>query len=119
LKKREDQNVEQIDDEVLSHLSFADKIGLVQALAHEIISFPSYRYRKLRDLLKLCSDPKDIDVVLKAMIALCDVFCDILPSYRIRQYDDEKSKNEGKVSKDIEALRTQEQFILSSYKEYL
>lgn len=82
-------------------------------------------------MLKLCSDPKDIDVVLKAVTHLCTVFCDILPSYRIRQYkdgskdedDEEEAKEPGakkqKISKEVEQLRDQEQFILASYKEYL
>lgn len=48
------------------------------------------------------------------------MFCDIIPSYRIREYN--KSEEEGKevkVSKEVEALRTQEQFILNCYKDYL
>lgn len=93
---------------------------MIKAISNEIISFPAYRYRKLKDLLKLCSDPKDIDVVLKAVNHLCTVFCDILPSYRIRQYDDgSKAENDEeeakepdskkvKVSKEVEQLRGQE-----------
>lgn len=84
-----DTNVDQLDDEILQQLTFADKIGLVKAIGEEIISFPAFRYRKLKDLLKFCSDPKDIDVVLRAVTQLCTVFCDILPSYRIRQFDEE------------------------------
>jgi nucleolar complex protein 3 len=91
----------------------------VKAIGHEIISFPAFRYRKLKDLLKLCSDPKDVDVVLKSVTQLCIVFCDILPSYRIRQYEDAQDKEEAKLSKEVEVLRSQEQFILSCYKEYL
>lgn len=68
----------------------------------------------------MCSDPKDIDVVLKAVTHLCTVFCDILPSYRIRQFkEDGEGPEAKKVSKEVESLRNQEQFILSSYKEYL
>ena len=50
-----------------------------------MIAAPEDKFRKLKDLLLCCSDPKDIDVVIKAMKALCDVFCDILPGYRIRE----------------------------------
>lgn len=94
---------------------------MIKVIADEIISYPAFRYRKLKDLLKLCGDPRDVDVVLKAVAALCEVFCDIIPSYRIRQYnkeDLEKDKN-GKISKDTEAIRQQEQFILECYKDYL
>ena len=62
---------------------------LIKTIKAEIIAYPAYRYKKLTDLLEFCKDPKDIDVVLKAVEALKDVFCDILPSYRIRQYDDQ------------------------------
>ena len=94
---------------------------MIKTIKNEIISFPAYRYRKLTDLLQFCKEPKEIDVVLKSIEALCEVFCDILPSYRIRQYDDagEESKSTVKVSKEVEALRTQEQYILNSYKDYL
>ena len=58
---------------------------------------------------------------MKSIEALCEVFCDILPSYRIRQYDNagEEGKSNVKVSKEVEALRTQEQYIINSYKDYL
>ena len=87
----------------MAQLTFADKIGLVKAIGHEIVSYPAFRYRKLKDLLKMCSDPKDVDVVLKAVNQLSVVFCDILPSYRIRQYDEAE---DTKVSKEVESLRT-------------
>ena len=98
----------------------------MKAIKTEIISFPAYRYRKLRDLLTFCEDPKDVDVVLKAVTALCEVFADIIPSYKIREQgenddqpkDGEKGKS-IKTSKETEALQTQEQFILKCYKDYL
>ena len=83
-----------ITDELLGELLFAEKIGLIRAIKNEIISFPAYRYRKLKDLLVFCKDPKDIDVVDKAITALCEVFCDIIPSYRIRQYDEKGEKGD-------------------------
>ena len=59
-------------------------------------------------------------MVLKSIDALSEVFCDIIPSYRIRQYDG-NNNDDGKVkiSKEVEALRTQEQYILNSYKDFL
>lgn len=117
-KQMAEANVEQIDDEVMAELTFADKIGLVKAIGQEIVSYPAFRFRKLRDLLKMCSDPKDVDVVLKAVTQLCAVFCEILPAYRIRQFEEAVEKD-AKVSKEVEALRTQEQYILSCYKDYL
>jgi len=84
-KKQEAANKEQVTLELMAELSFAQKINIVKTIKSEIISFPAFRFRKLRDLLTFCEDPKDIDVVLKAVEALCAVFIDILPSYRIRE----------------------------------
>ena len=79
-------------------------------------------------MLAFCEDPKDVDVVLKAITALCDVFIDIIPSYKIRELNETGEDDGTKVgpggkpvkrSKETEALQTQEQFILSSYKDYL
>ena len=68
------------------------------------------------------------------MKALCEVFCDILPGYRIREQKtnvsedaaagDKEGKKEGKgaavrVSKEVMHMREHEQFMLQSYKEYL
>lgn len=79
----------------------------------------------------LCSDPKDIDVVIKSLKALCEVFCDILPSYRIREQktnfneNGDKDGKEGKgnksvrVSKEVQHMREHEQFMLQCYRDYL
>lgn len=103
-------------------MSFAQKIGLINTIKNEIISFPAYRYKKIRDLLSFCEDPTSVDIVMKAMNALCAVYCDIIPSYRIRELNDKtKKQNEdgmedeedGKssaphkkvqISKEVEAL---------------
>ena len=103
-----------ITAELLKELTFAQKISSIGAIRDDIISFPAFRYRKLRDLLTFCEDPKDIDVVLKAVTALCDVFCDTIPSYRVREQgekdkEEQADKNGSKpvrVSKEIEALQT-------------
>lgn len=91
-KKQEVANKEQVTAELMAEMSFGQKISIVKTIKNEIISYPAYRYRKLRDLLTFCEDPKDIDVVLKAVTALCDVFVDIIPSYKVREMGD-KSEN--------------------------
>lgn len=114
LRQREEQNKDLLTDEILAALSFGQKIAFISQLRSELISFPAFSYKKLRDLLKLCSESNP-DVVLKATSALCDVFEDVLPSYRIRQnYEDGKdvdSKKDGKnqkvkISKEVEQLRS-------------
>ena len=62
-----------------------EKMTFIRLTKNEIKSNPDEKFRKLSDLLLLCQDPKNIDVVLKSIKALCEVFCDILPSYRIRE----------------------------------
>lgn len=112
-------NKELLTDETLQKMKFSEKLTLVKRLTTNIIAYPAFAYKKLKDMLRLCADT-NIDVVLKATNSLCDIFCDILPDYRIRQFDpkDEESKKE-KVSKDVQQLRSQEQALLESYKEYL
>lgn len=78
-----------LTDELLLQLKFSEKLNLVKKLTSDIIAYPAFSYQKLKDLLKLCAD-SSIDVVLKATSNLCDIFCDILPDYRIRQLDDDK-----------------------------
>ena len=101
-------------------MNIAQKLSLIKSTKVEIIQGPEQKYRKLKDLLLFCSDPRDIDVVIKALKALCDVFCDILPSYRIREEkkeanedatgegkDGEKKKqnHQQRVSKEVQSMR--------------
>lgn len=107
-------------------MNIAEKLTFIKSTTKEIISSPDTKYRKLKDLLLFCSDPKDIDVVIKALKALCEVFCDILPGYRIREtkngtevINSEESsskpvinKTKGgrpqKVSKEVQQMREHE-----------
>jgi hypothetical protein len=82
-------------------LSFGQKIALISQLKNELTSFPAFSYRKIKDLIKMCSDSNP-DVVIKSTNAICDIFEDILPSYRIRE-NHEESKT--KISKEVEQLR--------------
>ena len=78
-KKNTESNKEQLDMELLKAMNVAEKLTFIRSTANELIVDPEDKYRKLKDLLLCCSDPKDIDVVIKALKALCDVFCDIIP----------------------------------------
>ena len=57
---------------------------------------PAHRYRKLKDLLMMCRDGGSVDVVIKSVGSLCEVFCEIIPSYRIRDIVPEEEKKEEK-----------------------
>lgn len=72
----------------MASMNVAEKITLIRLISKEVMADPDHKFRKLKDLLLFCSDPKDIDVVIKAMTHLSEVFCDILPAYRIREHND-------------------------------
>jgi len=86
----------------MAEMSFAQKIGLINTIKNEIISFPAFRYKKIRDLLSFCEDPTSVDIVMKAVNALCAVFCDIIPSYRIRELNDKKKEKNDEGMNDEE-----------------
>ena len=98
-KKREDSNKSLLTEDVISKMSFGQKIRTVNDLKADIIATPSFSYHKLKDLLTLCAD-SSLDVVLKATKSLCEIFSDILPDYRIRQMEGEDQKE--KVSKEVQ-----------------
>ena len=56
MKQRGAQNKDQLTDEILVALSLGQKIALISQLRSELISFPAFSYKKLRDLLTLCSE---------------------------------------------------------------
>lgn len=102
LKQREEANKDLITDDLMKEMSFAQKITMITTMRNDLIAFPAFRYKQLKDLLKLCGD-QNPDVVLKSTTALCDVFEDILPSYRIRQsYEEGENSKNVKISKDVE-----------------
>ena len=112
-----------MDMDTMKELTFAEKIALVKAIGSEIIANSEHKYRKLNDLLLFTQEPKEVDVVLKAVEQLAKVYKEILPSYRIREdasldtVDDEAGAKKGiKLSKDVKALRDFEAFLLQSYK---
>jgi len=48
-------------------LGFAEKLNMIKAIADEIIFDTDRKYRKINDLILFTEDPKDVDVVLKAV----------------------------------------------------
>ena len=92
----------------MAQLSFGEKISLIKLIASEIIEKPELKYRKINDLILFTEEPKDVDVVLKALQELCRVYLEIIPAYKLREdastnnVDDETGANKGmKLSKDV------------------
>lgn len=107
-------------------MSFAEKLVWVKELADDIIGDSEHKYKKIDDLIVFTEDPKDVDIVVKAVQQLCRVFLEIIPSYRIRdgantdQVDDETGAKKGmKLSKEVKSVRDFEQFLLDSYQHFL
>lgn len=105
-KKQTESYKEQLDADIIKEMSFASKISLVKTIADEVIHDTDKKYRKINDLLLFTEDPKNIDVVLKAVQQLCRVFVDIIPEYRIREDASKKEQNENengakKLSKEV------------------
>ena len=73
------------DEELIGTLTLPQKLSLAKQIADEILHASERKYRRLSDLLALTRDKKDIDVVLKAVDLLCQVFVEIIPSYRLRE----------------------------------
>ena len=119
-KKAEEEDKEQLDANSLLQMNFAEKLNMVKELADSIIFDTEKKYRKVKDLLIFTEDPKDVDVVLKAVQQLCRVFLEIIPAYRIRedmqggnQVDDETGAKKGmKLSKEVAQLRDYESFLI-------
>ena len=60
-------NKEQLDSRTMKQLNFSEKLNLVKIIADEVINDTDKKYRKLNDLLLFTEEPKDVDVVLKAV----------------------------------------------------
>ncbi|XP_076311542.1 nucleolar complex protein 3 [Tachypleus tridentatus] len=93
------------------------KIGL---LASSVVENPEENLRNLKELVLLMGE-KDPEIFLSsrklAALSLLEIFCDILPSYKIR-VPTEKEKVQ-RVKKDIKKLRDFEERLLKLYKHYL
>jgi hypothetical protein len=93
--------------ELLEEMKLGEKLYLIKTIEGEVLADTEEKYRKLKDLIMFCRD-QDVDIVIKALKSLCRVFCEILPSYRIRtDFDNEKGIT---VSKEVQKLRDLENF---------
>lgn len=81
-------------------MNIAQKLSYIKGTVKDITSNVEEKYRKINDLIMLCSDPKDIDVVFKSIKALCEVFCDIIPTYRIREQKIDVNEDQSKKEDD-------------------
>lgn len=75
--------------ELLRDISVEDKLDLVKMISNEIKSSTESHYKKLSDLLMLCEDNND-QIIKSALKNITEVFCDVLPSYKIREEEEKE-----------------------------
>jgi len=66
-KKQAAEDKELLDRAQLLKMSFAEKLSAVKETADGIIYNTERKYRKINDLILFTEDPKDVDIVLKAV----------------------------------------------------
>ncbi|KAI3379106.1 hypothetical protein SNEBB_007998 [Seison nebaliae] len=92
----------------------------ISFLSKSIISNPEKNVERLTNLLSYGNDKnKDTMVIIRqyACISLVEIFKDILPSYRIRQYTEKEL--DQRMKKMTKEFREYEEHLLSSYQQYL
>ncbi|KAI3639517.1 hypothetical protein MIR68_002211 [Amoeboaphelidium protococcarum] len=96
--------------------SFADKKIEIGSTAALILQNNEEYIGKLKVIRAHLKDD-DKRVVKLAMLSLCAIFADIVPSYRVRELT-EKERAE-KVSKEVRKVRDYEEAVVSNYKQYV
>ncbi|XP_071792862.1 nucleolar complex protein 3 homolog isoform X1 [Asterias amurensis] len=92
----------------------------IAGLSHAVLTDPERHIGKLRDLrMMLFEKERDVAVTVQklTMVSLVEVFKDIAPGYRIREWGDKAKSVE--LSKDVKKKRDFEEGLLKQYKEYL
>jgi nucleolar complex protein 3 len=107
-------------------MEFAEKLMRVGELGEKVVISPEKNMKLVEQLMEFTKDPKDVDVVLKAIVELTRVFSEIIPNYRIRDdqskdnVDDEEGAAKGKqLSKEVRSLRLFEKSLLDQYRAFL
>lgn len=102
----------------------------IGASASSIIGNPEFNMSKLRDLVSLLNKTElgpfngiehrktILEVQILIALTVAEVFEDIIPSYRIKQKQDEDDEK-SKLSRDVIKLRQYERTFSAVYKNYL
>ncbi|XP_038070833.1 nucleolar complex protein 3 homolog [Patiria miniata] len=89
-------------------------------LSHAVLTDPERNINKLKDL-RMMLEEKERDVVVTVqklvMVSLVEVFKDISPGYRIREWGEKAKAVE--LSRDVKKKRDFEEGLLKQYKAYL
>eukprot|EP00826_Nyctotherus_ovalis_P032784 TRINITY_DN2639_c0_g2_i1.p1 TRINITY_DN2639_c0_g2~~TRINITY_DN2639_c0_g2_i1.p1 ORF type:complete len:538 (+),score=170.92 TRINITY_DN2639_c0_g2_i1:93-1706(+) len=107
---------EEIRPEDLVTYTREEKLEALSATAAAILQSPETSLKLLKDLFVLLEDD-DPALIVETLKKLCDVFLDILPTYKIRV--DDSKKEEVKLSKEVQQLRDYDTSLLENYAKYL
>ena len=99
----------------LPNYSEEQKLAALKSLSDTIMQNPEARLHMLKDLYTLLQEDSTT-VLIETMKKLCDIFIDIMPSYKIRV---DSKEEESKLSKEVFDLRKYESTLLENYAKYL
>lgn len=91
-----------------------EELARISAL---ILEDPEEHIDLFKKLLQMVTSASLVTVKKLALGTQAAVYKDVIPGYRIRPLKDEELS--GKVSKDVQKLRTFEQTLVSSYRSYV
>ncbi|XP_041476468.1 nucleolar complex protein 3 homolog isoform X2 [Lytechinus variegatus] len=94
----------------------------IATLASAIVEDPEKNVTKLKDLRILLEEREPSIMVTTrklAMVSLGEVFKDIAPGYRIREWGDKAKSSQPQLSKDVQVKREFEEGLVTNYRLYL
>ncbi|XP_022110470.1 nucleolar complex protein 3 homolog isoform X2 [Acanthaster planci] len=104
----------------LRERKLAQRKQRIASLSHAVLTDPEQNVNKLKDL-RLMLEEKERDVIVTVqklvMVSLVEVFKDIVPGYRIREWGEKAKAVE--LSKEVKKKRDFEEGLLKQYKAYL
>lgn len=118
MSKRELKAKEKEDNKLTKELitsgvmNIDDKFELIDMMGNEVIGSSGHEISKLNEVMLFCEDNDDI-VVKRVLTTLTNIFCEILPGYKIRTTFTDNKKVQ--LSKEVKQLREYEAGMLKAY----
>ena len=109
---------DEIQPQDLSKYTESQKLEALNSIASMVMQSPETSLSLLADLFVLLQDDSTT-VIIQGLNKLCDVFLDILPTYKIRVAKETPEGEEVKLSKEVQELRGYESNLLENYAKYL
>lgn len=117
-KRMNEELTTMIKAENIDDLDYNSKKKIIIQLQNLIISFPNENHDKIEMLLTFLQD-NNVKIIMKTMKLLKDLFIDILPSYKIRTDDSDKSQKSKMLSKEVDSLHNYEKALLKYYEKFI